>query len=357
MTSSRVQAEGRRQPREGQGVPGGHRATTTPASGRSSSSGPRTSPSSARPRSPSSASATATSGPRRAGAGRQHRHEFVHLAWRNDHPDLKDLPFPMLADTKRELVDGARHPAQARRRARCARRSSSIRRASSATSASTTCRRPQRRRGAARARRAADRRALPLQLAEGRADAGGGLTWHAARRARATPLPERRRSDIKLNLQAVLAAGQPDAGAALGGRGRCRRSRRATRALRDAVLADARAEVDAAVVDDALAAAALMAMNNVYYRFRHMVGKPSLLAEAGAPAHEPDREAGHEQGRLRAVLPGGRARSTAARRACRRTRRSCCEGGLTEDQVHDAVRIAATVHAAAVALEMGEVQP
>jgi peroxiredoxin (alkyl hydroperoxide reductase subunit C) len=28
---------------------------------------------------------------------------FVHLAWRRDHPDLKDLPFPMLADTKREL--------------------------------------------------------------------------------------------------------------------------------------------------------------------------------------------------------------------------------------------------------------
>jgi alkyl hydroperoxide reductase subunit AhpC len=29
--------------------------------------------------------------------------EFVHLAWRNDHDDLKDLPFPMLADIKREL--------------------------------------------------------------------------------------------------------------------------------------------------------------------------------------------------------------------------------------------------------------
>lgn len=27
----------------------------------------------------------------------------VHLAWRKSHPDLKDLPFPMLADTKREL--------------------------------------------------------------------------------------------------------------------------------------------------------------------------------------------------------------------------------------------------------------
>ena len=29
--------------------------------------------------------------------------EFVHLAWRNNHPDLKGLPFPMLADIKREL--------------------------------------------------------------------------------------------------------------------------------------------------------------------------------------------------------------------------------------------------------------
>jgi len=28
---------------------------------------------------------------------------FVHLAWRTHHADLKSLPFPMLADTKREL--------------------------------------------------------------------------------------------------------------------------------------------------------------------------------------------------------------------------------------------------------------
>ncbi len=31
--------------------------------------------------------------------------EFVHLAWRQNHADLKDLPFPMLADIKRELSD------------------------------------------------------------------------------------------------------------------------------------------------------------------------------------------------------------------------------------------------------------
>ncbi len=30
--------------------------------------------------------------------------EFVHRAWREHHPDLKELPFPMLADVKRELT-------------------------------------------------------------------------------------------------------------------------------------------------------------------------------------------------------------------------------------------------------------
>jgi peroxiredoxin (alkyl hydroperoxide reductase subunit C) len=37
---------------------------------------------------------------------------FVHLAWRKSHEDLKDLPYPMLADTKRELSRalGILHP-------------------------------------------------------------------------------------------------------------------------------------------------------------------------------------------------------------------------------------------------------
>ncbi len=30
--------------------------------------------------------------------------EFVHYAWRKDHPDLRELPFPMLSDIKRELT-------------------------------------------------------------------------------------------------------------------------------------------------------------------------------------------------------------------------------------------------------------
>ncbi len=31
--------------------------------------------------------------------------EFVHLAWRNQHPDLKNLKFPLLADTSKSLSE------------------------------------------------------------------------------------------------------------------------------------------------------------------------------------------------------------------------------------------------------------
>jgi alkyl hydroperoxide reductase subunit AhpC len=31
--------------------------------------------------------------------------EYVHHAWRNSHPDLKNLPFPMLSDIKRDLTE------------------------------------------------------------------------------------------------------------------------------------------------------------------------------------------------------------------------------------------------------------
>ncbi|MGB8601297.1 MAG: peroxiredoxin [Rhizomicrobium sp.] len=31
--------------------------------------------------------------------------DYVHLAWRQNHKDLRDLPFPMLSDIKRELSE------------------------------------------------------------------------------------------------------------------------------------------------------------------------------------------------------------------------------------------------------------
>jgi lipoyl-dependent peroxiredoxin subunit C len=39
---------------------------------------------------------------------------YVHLAWRTHEPTLRDLPFPMVADTKRELATalGVLHPTE-----------------------------------------------------------------------------------------------------------------------------------------------------------------------------------------------------------------------------------------------------
>src|SRR6185436_1280472 len=38
--------------------------------------------------------------------------KFVHLAWRREHPDLRNLQFPMLADHKKDLCEalGILHP-------------------------------------------------------------------------------------------------------------------------------------------------------------------------------------------------------------------------------------------------------
>jgi len=160
-------------------------------------------------------------------------------------------------------------------------------------------------------------------------------------------LPEAAR-DIKLNLQSVLQAESLTPAQRWG---TAIASAVASRSpiLRDALLADARAAaVGEAVIDDALAAAALMSMNNVYYRFRHMIGKASYEER---PA------------RLRMQRMAKPASSktdfelfclaVSAINGCEMCIRSheqvVLGGGLTEDQVHDAVRIAATVHAAAVA--------
>ena len=163
----------------------------------------------------------------------------------------------------------------------------------------------------------------------------------------AIPEPAR---DIRLNLAAVL---QPGAltpaqrwGVALAAAAAARNA-----PLRDAVLADASAEVDAGVVDDALAAAALMGMNNVYYRFRHMVGKPSYSEK---PARlRMNRLVKPATSKVDFELFSLAASAVNGCEACVRAHEQVVTaGGLTEEAVHDAVRIAAVVHAAAVALEL-----
>ena len=165
-------------------------------------------------------------------------------------------------------------------------------------------------------------------------------------------LPESAK-DIKLNLQSVLASGgsltpQQRWGVAVA-------SALASRypALSRAVLAEAGREVGDAVVQDAIAAAALMSMNNVFYRFKHRIGKAAYQ----------DKPARLRMNRLAKPLTNKVdfelfSFAVSAINDCescvRAHEQAVTDGGLSEDAVVDATRIAASIHAAAVALDAAD---
>jgi alkyl hydroperoxide reductase subunit D len=156
--------------------------------------------------------------------------------------------------------------------------------------------------------------------------------------------------DIRLNLSSVLKGGAlSDAqrwGVAVASAIAARNPR-----LRDAVVGDAARAVAPEVLEDAKAAAALMAMNNVYYRFRHMVGKP-IYSEKPAGLRM-NRLAQPATNRVDFELFSLAVSAINGCEMCIRAHeKAVTDGGLTPDHVNDAVRIAATIQAAAVALEI-----
>jgi len=165
-------------------------------------------------------------------------------------------------------------------------------------------------------------------------------------------IPELAR-DIKLNLQAVLSqtslSPEQTWGVAVASAIASRNPH-----LRQVVIAEAETKVPAPVLEDAAAAAALMAMNNVYYRFRHLVGKPAYSEK---PARlRMNRMVKPASNKVDFELFSLAVSAINGCGTCMEAHeRVVTEGGLSEDQVHDAVRIAATIHAAAVSLEIGAV--
>lgn len=160
-------------------------------------------------------------------------------------------------------------------------------------------------------------------------------------------LPDTAR-DIKLNLQSVL---QPGTLSAEQTWGTAVATAMATRHpdLVEAVVADARAHASDATIQDAQAAAVLMGMNNVYYRFRHVVGKETYSQK---PARLRMGWIGKPAGSKADFELFCLAVSTINNcEACVRSHESAIlENGLTDEHVHDAVRIAAVMNAAAVAI-------
>ena len=123
--------------------------------------------------------------------------------------------------------------------------------------------------------------------------------------------------------------------------------------LRDAVLQAARAAgVDEAVLDDARAAAAIMGMNNIYYRARHLIGKESY--EKRPARLRMNRIAKPATTRVDFELFCIVASAITGCGDCLKSHeRTVLEGGLTEDHVHDAIRIASVVHGFAISLALG----
>ncbi len=156
--------------------------------------------------------------------------------------------------------------------------------------------------------------------------------------------------DLRLNLGAVLGDGTLSVAQRWGSAITAAITARHP-ALRDALLAGARdAGVSDASIDDARAAAAIMAMNNVYYRGRHLIGKESYEKKPARLrmnriAKLASTKVDFELFCLAASAVKGCGVCLAAHE------RTILEGGLTEDHVHDALRIAAVINGVAVSLD------
>jgi alkyl hydroperoxide reductase subunit D len=156
--------------------------------------------------------------------------------------------------------------------------------------------------------------------------------------------------DLKLNLGSIFQAESltPDQ---VWGTAYCCALFVRSQTLAGAIAADAAAVVSPEVLEDAKAAAAIMGMNTILYRFRHLVHKESY-------AHRPARL------RMQRMMSPQTNKTTfelmslacAALAGCetciRAHEEAVLNGGLTEQHVHEVVRIASVISGAAIAAEM-----
>jgi len=148
--------------------------------------------------------------------------------------------------------------------------------------------------------------------------------------------------DLKLNLQSVLGESTLSLAQRLGTALAVAATTRNLR-LKEALEAEAREQVGPAVVEDALAAAALMGMTNIFYRFRHLVGKEDYTQ---LPARlRMNRLAKPAGDKLDFELFCLAVSAVNGCEMCVRAHEDTLrKGGITEAQIHDSIRIAATLH-------------
>jgi lipoyl-dependent peroxiredoxin subunit D len=157
--------------------------------------------------------------------------------------------------------------------------------------------------------------------------------------------------DVRINLQNVLQPGTLNAAQVWGTAIACAHAAR-NDVLKQALEADARsAGIGDDVVADAKAAAVLMGMNNVLYRFKHVIEKEDYQKKPARLrmqrlAQITSNKADFELFCLAVSAINNCQTCMASHEA------AVLKQGLTEEHVHDSVRIAATINAAAIALEI-----
>jgi len=121
-----------------------------------------------------------------------------------------------------------------------------------------------------------------------------------------------------------------------------------------AVSADAREKLDAEAYEDALTAASLMAMNNIYYRFVHLVPEASY---GKMPARL--RMQGMKQTRVPKTDFELWSLAVSATHGCGMCigahERTLVAEGISREAIQDAIRLASVLHAAVVTLETAAV--
>jgi lipoyl-dependent peroxiredoxin subunit D len=155
--------------------------------------------------------------------------------------------------------------------------------------------------------------------------------------------------DVRVNLQAAIDGGALDPiqrwGVLVASAAASR-----NRELLDAIVADARAAASEAAVEDGLAAAVMMGMNNVYYRFRHMIGKPSYSSMPARLRMQRIAQVATNKAAFELMCLAVSA-INGCETCVKAHEQTVLAAGLGEEHVHDAVRLAAIVTSAAVALE------
>ncbi|MEH1102093.1 carboxymuconolactone decarboxylase family protein [Micromonospora sp. CPCC 205561] len=155
--------------------------------------------------------------------------------------------------------------------------------------------------------------------------------------------------DIKLNLGSTIATSTLTPAQAWGTALACAVAARNAQVLRE-IAAEATGHLKPEAVEAAKGAATIMAMNNVYYRAKHLIGDEQYQSIPARLRMQIIARPGVDKADFELWCLAVSA-ITGCGVCLESHEKTLRNAGFSRDQVHEGLRIAAVVHAAAVALD------